>query len=472
MAVTIVKNGKSDGHVGKTKSTVQEKPGIAISFSAAKQLDSTNLTEDDIAEDFANLYGNGLRFDHDVGKWLVWTGYHWKTNKTGMAFDHARRLCRKHRAGQSRMASKKAAEGVEHMARRDQRLAVTSEVWDRDPFLLGTPAGTVNLKTGVLKVASREDYITKLTSVAPAAKGSSCPVFDKFLDEATGGDKGLQRLLQQWAGYCLTGDTSEHALLFVYGPGGNGKSVLQNALSEIMGDYAKTAAMETFAASRHQRHLTEIAMLHGARFVAVSETEKGQAWSETRVNQLTGGDLVSANYMRQDLFTFRPQLKLMIIGNHKPQLRTVNEAARRRFIIVMFAHKPKEPDQGLGAKLRKEYPAILRWMIDGCLDWQANGLMRPEVVLATTADYFEEQDLVGRWIEEECECGPTKKEAASKLYQSWKQFADANGELPVSSTAFGVMLPERGFKKVKSGTKYYVGIQLKSLATTAFAADI
>ena len=107
--------------------------------------------------------------------------------------------------------------------------------------------------------------------------------------------------------------------------------------------------METFAASKYRRHLTEIAMLNGARFVAVSETESGQAWSEARINQLTGGDLVSANYMRQDIFTFRPQLKLMIVGNYKPGLQSVNEAARRRYL---FAYEAE--NQAVSARLMRD----------------------------------------------------------------------------------------------------------------------
>ncbi len=458
---------KVDSVVGSIVGNASDdKPGVVVKFPADKIAGGTvNLTEDDIAEDFAQRYGDQFRFDHDVGRWFVWDGGRWKVNKTELAFDHARHLCRKHRGDQGRMASKKAAEGVECMARRDQRLAVTSDIWDQDPLLLGTPGGTVDLRIGALKEPVRIDYITKHVAVTPAPIGALCPIFKKFLNEATDSNKDVQTFLQQFGGYCLTGLTNEHALLFVHGHGGNGKSVFQNAICEIMGDYAKTAAMETFTASRHQRHLTEIAMLDGARFVAVSETENGQAWSETRINQLTGGDFVSANYMRRDHFTFRPKFKLMISGNHKPRLQTVNDAARRRFNIVPFVHKPKAPDQTLGAKLREEYPAILRWMIDGCLDWQANGLVRPEVVTKATADYFEEQDLLGRWIDEKCERGPGQKECSSSLYKSWKAFAEENGEEPGSATSFGSRLPEYGFDKMKSSKTYYLSIKLKPLAS-------
>ena len=437
-----------------------EQPGAVIKFPAAAALASVELSEDAIAEEFAQAYLDRLRFDHTRGKWFVWDVSRWKRNDTELAFDYARHLCRQYRKDQLRMSSRKAAEGVELMAQRDRRLAVTSEIWDRDPFLLGTPGGTVDLKTGVLQPVAREHFITKLTSVTPAAT-ADCPLFRKFLAEATAGDEELQRYIQRWAGYCLTADTREHALLFIYGPGGNGKGVLKNAMTEILGDYAATAGMDTFAASKHQRHLTELAMLDGARLVAVSETEKGQAWSETRINQFTGGDLVTANFMRQDAFTYRPRLKLMIIGNNKPKLISVNDAARRRFNIVPFTHKPNEVDKQLGDKLRLEYPGILRWMIDGCQDWLKNGLGRPDVVGKTTADYFEEQDLFGRWIEENCNRGAGLKASSAALYDSWKTFATDNGDDAGSSTSFAPRMAERGFEKKKSGSVYYLGIELK-----------
>ena len=145
-------------------------------------------------------------------------------------------------------------------------------------------------------------------------------------------------------------------------------------------------------------------MLRGARLVTASETEDGRAWAESRIKQMTGGDRISARFMRQDFFEFTPQFKLTIIGNHKPVLRNVDEAARRRFLIVPFEHKPETPDRELEQKLMAEAPGILQWMIEGCLDWQAHGLVRPASVLAATEEYFSDQDLFEHWLEEECHC--------------------------------------------------------------------
>lgn len=285
------------------------------------------------------------------------------------------------------------AAGVERFARSDTTFAVTADHWDRDPFLLGTPDGTVELKTATMRPGLPEDGIAKSTAVAPAPT-AACPLWLKFLKEATGDDAEMVRFLQQWAGYSLTGDTREHALVFVHGGGGNGKGVFIRTISAIAGGYAKTAAMDTFISAQGERHTTDLAMLCGARLVIASETEAGRAWAEARIKRLTGGDLITARFMRENNFTFLPTFKLTIIGNHQPALHNVDDAHRRRFNIVPFPRKPAQPDLTLEANLKAEWPAILRWMIDGCLDWQANGLVRPQSITTATADYFAAQDIL------------------------------------------------------------------------------
>lgn len=427
--------------------------------------DHVEPTEDGLAEQFAAKHAGEFRFDHRQKQWFWWDGNTWRFDETQRAVHLCRLLARKYRGDETKMASTRAAEGIERMARCDPRLAVTSDVWDRDPFLLGTPSGTVDLRTGKLREPRRQDFITKTTSVAPAPKGTPAAVFEKFLDDATNGDKDLQRFLQQFAGYCLTGLTSEHAILFIFGPGGNGKSVLQNILFQAMGSYAAAVSMDTFAATKQQAHSTNIAMLQSVRLVIASENERDHGWPEARMNQLTGGDPVTARLMRKDNVTFIPKLKLMLAGNHKPRLPGVNKAVQRRLILVPFLNTPQHPDQTLPNKLQQELPAVLRWMIDGCLDWQANGLTRPTVVREATQEYFEEQDLCGRWIAEQCDCGPDKKATATELYGSWSTFAAANGEATGSMKLFGDMLAGRGFQKKKSGSIVYLGIQLAEQST-------
>lgn len=438
-----------------------------------KTLGDFLLNEDGIALAFADAHKGQLRFDHTRGRWFCWTGTAWREDQVKLAFSWSRAVCRQyaHRADNESKAattlSKAAtAAAVEKFAQADPIFAVTSEIWDKDPWLLGTPGGTVDLQTGELLGSVAEDYITRLTAVPPASE-PDCPIWLQFLRDATDGDEGVIRFLQQWAGYMLTGDTREHALLFVYGPGGNGKSVWLNTMSGILGGYARNAAMETFAASQGDKHPTDLAMLRGARMVSASETEEGRAWAEVRIKQLTGGDTITARFMRQDFFEFRPQFKLSIIGNHKPVLRNVDEAARRRFNIVPFVRRPAHPDKTLEIKLQAEWPGILRWMIDGCLDWRKDGLVRPEVVASATAEYFSEQDSVHQWVEECCNCGGrTCSDTTAKLFKSWSDYAIANGEKPGTTKWFSQTLLRLGCEPVRDAPGHrnkrgFLGIQVK-----------
>ena len=208
-------------------------------------------------------------------------------------------------------------------------------------------------------------------------------------------------------GYCLTGSTREHALFFLHGSGANGKSVFLTTISGVLGEYATTAPIETFTASNQERHPTDLAMLRGARLVAVTETEEGRRWAEAKIKQLTGGDRISARFMRQDFFQFTPGFKFVIAGNHKPSLRSVDEAIRRRLHLVFFAVTipEDERDPELAEKLKAEWPGILLWAIDGCHLWAEQGLDPPDSVRAATDAYLEAEDAVTTWIDDCCERG-------------------------------------------------------------------
>lgn len=428
------------------------------------------VTQDAVALQFAATYKDALRYDHKAGRWYEWTGTHWKADEQDRALQYARELARRSARPDAPRDMKEVgkvafASGVERFSRADPRLSVTADMWDSDPYLLGTPAGTVDLRTGRLREPDPGDGITKVTAVGPTSS-AGCPRWLQFLHETTGGDPEMIRFLQQWGGYCLTGDTRQHALLFVYGPGGNGKSVFLNVLSGILGGYATTAAMDTFTASIGDRHPTDLAMLRGARLVTASETEEGRAWAESRIKTMTGGDKITARFMRQDFFEYVPQFKLTIVGNHKPSLHNVDEAARRRFRIAPFVRKPMTVDPMLDAKLREEFPAILAWLIEGCLDWQANGLSTPKAIVDETQAYFDSQDILGQWIEECCDSDPGnrwKSETSTDLFSSWRDFAMRAGEREGSRRSFGETMQRRGYstKKGTGGTRLFEGIRLK-----------
>ena len=214
----------------------------------------------------------------------------------------------------------------------------------------------------------------------------------------SGGDSELQSFLQRMIGYSLTGSTREHALFFLYGTGANGKSVFLSTIAILLGDYAKTAPASSFTASSTEQHPTDLAGLRGARFVTAIETEDGARWAESKIKSLTGGDKIAARFMRCDFFEFIPEFKLIIAGNHKPGLRSVDEAMRRRLHLIPFTVTIPQDDRDprLAEKLRAEFPGVLDWAIRGCLEWQQHGLNPPAIVLNATADYLAGEDAIGQ----------------------------------------------------------------------------
>ncbi len=251
---------------------------------------------------------------------------HWQSDETLLVTHLMRHICREvaFKASSHRLAAKLASSstvnGVERLARSERRHASTSDEWDSDPWLVNTPGGVVDLRTGKLRPHDRADRMTKITTATP--KGI-CPRWLAFLADTTRGDADLMSYLQRVIGYCLTGVTSAHAQFFLYGTGANGKSVFVNVITTILGDYAANAPMDTFMEARTDRHPTDLAGLRGARFVSSIETKQGRRWNESKVKAITGGDKVSARFMRQDFFEYVPQFKLVIAGNHKPSIRNV-----------------------------------------------------------------------------------------------------------------------------------------------------
>ena len=381
-------------------------------------------------------------------------------------FDLARKICRGaanlcNKASEAKAIAKaKTVSAVEQLAKSDRAIAAKIGQWDADKGLLNTPGGIIHVKIGALQPHRREDYCTKITAVSP---GGACPMFLDFLHTIFAGDNQLIDYIQIVLGYCLMGDIREHAMFFGYGTGANGKGVLLSTVAGIMGDYCKTAHADTFTITGSNQHPTDVAGLMGARLVICPEVEQGRRWAEAKIKGLTGGDKISARFMRQDFFEFTPQFKLFITGNHKPGLRNVDEAMRRRFHLIPFTVTIPEADRDplLAEKLKVEWPGILAWMIEGAQRWYVEGLHKPQAVEDATREYLEAEDTLLAWIEDKCECGKSKYAAAGELFASWKAWTEQNGEFTGSAKAFYQKLKEHGFEGShgRSGSTYS-GIKL------------
>ena len=425
-------------------------------------------TEDALALAFTRRYHRDWRYVAPWGRWLVWDGQRWRTEETLAATDLIRSVCRQTalRADNPKVAAKLASagtvSGVERLARADRRHAATTDEWDADPWLLNTPGGVVDLKTGRKRANERSDRMTKIATATPDGE---CLQWSVFLSDVTGGDVELQAYLQRMVGYCLTGATSAHALFFLYGTGANGKSVFATVIGTILGDYAATASMDTFVETRGDRHPTDLAGLRGARFVTAIETEQGRRLNESKVKAITGGDKISARFMHKDFFEYTPQFKPVIVGNHKPAIRNIDEAMRRRLHMIPFTETipPDRRDPRLTEKLLAERDGILAWAVAGCLAWQREGLKPPASVQAATEEYFEAEDAMGRWIDERCVREANAKSLTAELFTDWKQWAEASGEFIGSQRRFSDLLITRGIEKWRNsvGVRGFQGIGLK-----------
>ena len=391
---------------------------------------------------------------------MRWDGCRWRPETTLAAFDDARTLCR-----DSGDAKAKTVAAVVTMARADRALAATEDQWDVGTTCFNTQATTIHLDTGIERPPDPEDYITKIAAVAAAKPGTPHPLWDGFLNRATDSNDELIGFLQRFLGYCMTGETKEHVLLFLHGAGANGKSVFVNTVLKIFGDYAVVAPMELFMASKHERHPTEIAKLRGAHLVVAQETEKGRHWDAVKIKMLTSDDKLTGRFMRQDFFDFKPTHKLIISGNHKPTLRSAEEAIRRRFLLVPFTVTipPAERDPDLARKLEAEWPAILRWMIEGALEWHRDGLKVPKIVTAATDDYFDEQDTMGLWLEEWTIRDPQAFTRTTQLFETWKHFCEKGNHYVGSERAFSEELADHGFERIKTKNgRGFKGIALRA----------
>ena len=310
-------------------------------------------SEEWLALGFTEKHHHHLQYIAEQDAWMFWNGVYWEREKTLRVYDMIRADCRaacsaaKADGSEDRivfdLSKAKTRAAVETLTRSDRRLASRLEDWDADDWLLGTPGGIIDLRTGQNIGFDPSKRITTITTVAP---GGECPTWLSFLDQVTKGDKELQAYLQRGSGYDLTGLATEQIIRFIYGEGGNGKGVYMRATTGIMGKLHATANVDSFVEKKYATHSTDIAKLHKARAVSCQETRSGQVWDDAKLKGLSGGDVQTARFMRCDEFEFLPRFTITIVGNHKPKFRVIDDGMRRRLHLIPFDFKVDEFDQG------------------------------------------------------------------------------------------------------------------------------
>ncbi len=448
-----------------------------------------NLTDLGNSERFVARHGADVRYCYPWTTWLVWTGARWESDEAGRAHrlakeavrgiyqeaaeaeDEDRRKALAKHAARSESADKIRA--MLELARSE--VPVAPDELDADPMALNTKNGTIDLRTGELREHRREDLITKLAPVE-YDPGAEAPTWARTLERVLPAPV-VRAFFKKLCGYAISGDVSEHVLPVLYGTGANGKSTILNALLSAAGGYGMQAAPDLLIAKRGG-HPTEVADLFGMRLVASIEVEDGRRLAEALVKSLTGGDKVRARRMRQDFWEFEPTHTAFLCTNHKPEIRGTDNAIWRRIRLIPFTETipPAEQDKKLPEKLRAELAGILAWAVEGCLEWQREGLQAPAEVRKATGAYRAEMDVIGAFLRDECELGSGLKATLKDVYERYEQWCEEGGERAETKRKFNARLTERGQladrRSGPGGLREWHGLGLLTKQNAGFAGKL
>jgi len=421
------------------------------------------------ARRFAALHSPNVRYCGALGGWLLWDGTRWARDEEGRVVELAKQvqlavLEEAKRDERSRGELLKVAQrlgaraGLENMlalARSIPGIAARGGEFDRDPWALNTPSGTVDLRTGELRPHRREDLLTCCTAVLFEPQGKARK-WRRLVAGGMGGDQELAAFLQRAVGYSATGVIREHVVFLACGPTGTSKSTVLGIVQDVLGShYAATMAPDLLLAARNDRHPTELFDLRGKRFVVGMETGEARALNEARMKMLAGGDTIKARQMHADFVEFAPTFKLWLGSNFHPRASAEDDAVWRRLREIPFTVQvpPEKQDPRLRERLvREEGPGVLRWIIEGALAWQREGLGNARAVAKATERYRGDMDTLGAFLAEECfnerrdaRCG------AGDLVERYNEWAKRSGERELPAKALKPLLERRGFTQKRTG---------------------
>lgn len=490
--------------IDKTRSTIarQLAAGAAEPLSLSVGLDDLLLSHEDMAQ---ALVEDGWATDncycYNWGEFLAWNGNVWRSRSDGEAMREIRgflrrstreidavavaeadrirqkqeggsnspnapRSTRKVFARASQLSERLGAVSYDNAleTKMQSEVGVPASAFDKEPLLLGTPNGVVDLRTGQMRPGRRDEMISKMTSVTPAPEGSRSQVWEGFLRDAHPNDQPMWEFLQRLAGYCLTGLTREERFFFFFGNGRNGKGTFLETLLAVMGDYGKVAPAGLFLANSKLNTENFLSEVDGARMIWGSEIDPGRAWDEAFLKGITGGDDVTAKRLYRDPYSFKPQATLIIAGNTKPSFRGVDQAMRSRVALVPFAQCfADNPDYSLKETLRGvEAPAILRWAVDGARLYLESGLNVPETVEAASRDYMDREDVLLCFVEEQCVKAEGAWTPTQELFARYRVWCDHQNIKAWGQRTFTSAMEERGWERSRRGKWGLKGIRLHS----------
>lgn len=432
-----------------------------------------DMTDTGNAHRLFDRFGNIIRYSYNRKKWYFWDGKMWVLDESGEIKKLADEICEdlKREAWQIpdedlqeqalKFAKKTASSSnKEAMIKECQHLngiPASPDEFDAYTDFLNCQNGIVNLRNGELIPHDSNFVMSKICNAEYDIKHRKPRLWLSFLNDVTNGDKALQDYIQRCVGYSISGSNKEQCAYFLYGLGNNGKSTFLDTISDMLGGYASntqpdTIMLQSRLGSSGGGANSDIARLKSARFVTCEEPTEGVRLNEGLLKQLTGGSKVTCRFLYGDEFEYTPEFKIWVATNHKPVVRGTDIGIWRRIKLIPFeVNIPKEKvDKNLKYKLRKEFPQILAWAVEGCLKWQQDGLHEPEAVSEATKEYKQEMDLIAGFVEQ-CvmiDYDSDERIMASDLFALYLKWAKQNNEWEMSSKKFymevGKKIPDKG----------------------------
>ncbi len=451
-------------------------------------IENCELDEISIADVFADYIAKDSRFFTESESWRRFDGKRWTAEgKQPVHYDaigiteEIKRLAIKAAssldekeakavlAAAKKVRSHQKISAFVAIARSMPNLQGSYEQLDLQRRQLNVSNGIVDLETGILHKHDPEQFHSHLIDIDydPDAK---CPTWEKTVGSIFQHDESLIDYVQRSVGYSATGEVSEQVLFFLYGNGANGKSTFTEIIHQCLGSYAQKAPQCLLTKKKNDAPPAEVARLQGARFVAANETEHNTAWAESQLKELTGGDRITARYMRENYFEFAPTHSVWVSGNHKPRVNGNDHGIWRRMRLIPFTHTftDAEKDLKIMEKLEAEKEGILTWIVKGAMKWCADGLQTPDRVKETTAAYKREEDRVGNFLSD-CVVIDDKISAAGSLtatemYDHYKAHCEDHGLNAFSRPNLQKQLTERGLITKRSNGQRWVGTRSKTEA--------
>lgn len=304
---------------------------------------------------------------------------------------------------------------------------------DKDDFLINCRNCVLNLSEDQPKVLEHNaDLLLSKICNASYNPAATCSLWEKTINEIMQGDSSKIKYLQKMSGRFLTGDTSEEEFYIFFGATTrNGKSTITEILLFLLGDYATTISPESLAIKANKDSRTaspDIAKLAGTRLVVASEPPRRMLFDSSLVKTLTGRDSISARFLHENEFQFKPKFKLILNSNYLSVINDKTVFSSNRVKVIPFERHfaEKEQNKHLKEQLQQEIDGILNWCIEGLYMYRKEGLEPPEAVRTATHEYSEDSDKTGKFISE-CLVRSEHNLAAKDVYEKYSQWCNDCG---------------------------------------------